>query len=155
MKTCIKCHEEKPAEEFYKGGTAKDGRFTECKSCNRERARLWQQRKRAANPDYEADVQLRHKYGISLVRYNELLSEQGGGCAICEATKPGGRGRRFHVDHDHACCPGGRSCGKCVRGLLCHACNVGLGAFGDDVERLTSAMAYLLSRRDVLTEVAF
>ena len=23
------------------------------------------------------------------------------------------------VDHDHKCCPGKKSCGKCVRGILC------------------------------------
>jgi hypothetical protein len=29
------------------------------------------------------------------------------------------------VDHDHACCQKkNRSCGKCIRGLLCHTCNI-------------------------------
>ena len=36
--------------------------------------------------------------------------------------------RNLSVDHDHACCPtGGRSCGKCARGLLCVRCNSCLG----------------------------
>jgi hypothetical protein len=31
------------------------------------------------------------------------------------------------VDHDHGCCPGRKSCGKCTRGLLHPACNSWLG----------------------------
>lgn len=84
------------------------------------------------------------RYGITTDQYDELLAAQGGGCAICGTTNPRGRGR-FHVDHDHACCPGQYSCGGCVRGLLCGACNPGLGAFGDDPDRLIAAAAYLLT----------
>lgn len=29
----------------------------------------------------------------------------------------------FAIDHDHRCCPGERSCGQCVRGIVCRACN--------------------------------
>lgn len=44
-------------------------------------------------------------------------------CDLC--GKP--REKRFAIDHDHACCPGATSCGKCVRGLLCMGCNLSLG----------------------------
>jgi hypothetical protein len=73
-----------------------------------------------------------------------MLAAQGGGCAICGATEPGGRGT-FHVDHDHGCCAGTnrKTCGSCVRGLLCNGCNIGLGAFADDTTRLAAAIAYL------------
>jgi hypothetical protein len=27
------------------------------------------------------------------------------------------------TDHDHECCPGRRSCGHCVRGVVCATCN--------------------------------
>lgn len=47
------------------------------------------------------------------------------------------------IDHDHACCGTKRTCGQCVRGILCGACNAGLGSFGDDTRRLVSAIAYL------------
>ncbi|WP_416371282.1 endonuclease domain-containing protein [Streptomyces sp. MB09-01] len=33
-------------------------------------------------------------------------------------------GRSFwNIDHDHACCGPGGSCGPCVRGVLCRMCN--------------------------------
>lgn len=48
------------------------------------------------------------------------------------------------VDHDHNCCPGSdKSCGKCVRGLLCKKCNTGIGMLGDSVEGLEQAVQYL------------
>jgi hypothetical protein len=49
------------------------------------------------------------------------------------------------VDHDHGCCPDEkRSCGGCVRGLLCLRCNTGLGY----IERMYElATAYLATIR--------
>jgi len=88
------------------------------------------------------------RYGVTVEQYDALLAAQGGGCAICGSKDPRGRGR-FHVDHDHSCCPGQKSCGQCVRGLLCGGCNPGLGAFGDDPERLIAAAAYLITSKEV------
>lgn len=34
---------------------------------------------------------------------------------------------KAHVDHDHACCHGNHSCGRCVRGVLHRGCNTALG----------------------------
>jgi len=59
------------------------------------------------------------------------------GCRIC------GSSDNPHVDHDHTCCPGDKTCGKCVRGILCAKHNVGLGAFNDSVAELKKAIAYL------------
>jgi hypothetical protein len=47
------------------------------------------------------------------------------------------------VDHDHTCCSGEITCGKCVRGLLCVRCNTVLGLLRDDPEILRAAIAYL------------
>lgn len=85
------------------------------------------------------------KYGVTLDQFNSMLSAQGGKCAICDATEPGGQGR-WVIDHDHACCPGKGSCGECVRGLLCNACNVGLGMFKDDPDLIRVGAEYLERR---------
>ena len=60
------------------------------------------------------------KYGITVEQYDEMLAQQNGVCAICKLVST--RGKLF-VDHDHACCPGQKAGGKCVRGLLCSSCN--------------------------------
>jgi hypothetical protein len=41
-----------------------------------------------------------------------------------------------HVDHDHRCCPGDYSCGRCVRGLTHEACNRRLGQVEAMLEEL-------------------
>jgi hypothetical protein len=83
-------------------------------------------------------------YGISAADYESMLATQGGGCAICSV--PPEPDRRLYVDHDHRCCPGRRSCGECVRGLLCRHCNLALGQFGDDPNRVAQAAEYLKRR---------
>lgn len=98
-----------------------------------------------------AERNLRSKHGLTVQQYDALLTAQGGGCAICGSTNAGGRwGERFHVDHDHNCCPPQKSCSGCRRALLCSPCNVGVGAFADNPDRLMAAAAYLLGRVDVL-----
>lgn len=46
-KTCTKCGETKPLEEFHKKRNMKDGLHSDCKECARERHRKW----RTANPE--------------------------------------------------------------------------------------------------------
>jgi hypothetical protein len=67
----------------------------------------------------------------------ETLARQSGHCALCPEPAD------LVIDHDHRCCPGPYSCGKCVRGLLCHRCNRGIGQLGDDADRLMAAAAYV------------
>lgn len=94
----------------------------------------------------ERGARTERKYNVN---YDQLLSEQGGRCRICDKTEPGGSGK-FHVDHDHACCPGkSNSCGACVRGLLCTRCNAGLGMFGDSPELMERAIRYVSARREL------
>ena len=85
------------------------------------------------------------RYGLTQEAYDELLAQQGGVCAICGSSDPKTHHGRWHIDHDHSCCSNKdqRTCGKCVRGLLCGQCNLGIGHFEDDVERLEAAIRYL------------
>lgn len=84
------------------------------------------------------DGALRLKYGITRERYEQILLEQDNCCAIClrKFTKD----RVPQVDHDHSCCPGEKTCGECIRGVLCRRCNhVLLGAANDDPQLLRRA----------------
>ena len=153
MRTCKKCGESKPLERFgiNKHGNPNGG----CKDC------LARIKREKYHGDPEArkrmlDGQKKWKYGLSREVFDSLLEAQGGGCAICGTREPGGKGD-WHIDHDHACCNlppngSGRTCGQCTRGLLCSSCNVGLGAFGDDINRMASAMAYLMSNVNLLQQ---
>lgn len=95
-----------------------------------------------------AHYQVCKNYNITPDDYHKMFESQGGVCAVCRVADPGGRG--WHVDHDHACCPeSAKSCGKCIRSLLCSNCNTGLGQFKDDPEILMSAIRYLESHGKV------
>lgn len=89
----------------------------------------------AENPDIRRCQNLRSRYGISLDQMMQLLAKQEGRCAICGSVEPKGRWNRWHVDHNHAT-------GE-VRGILCHPCNVGLGAFSDSADTMAKAVVYL------------
>lgn len=80
-------------------------------------------------------------------RYDALLAEQNGVCAICGVERPSvalhGAASGLAVDHAHACCPEPPTCGLCTRGLLCGSCNNGLGRFNDDSTLLRYAADYI------------
>lgn len=80
----------------------------------------------------ERAYQIKHKYGLDADQYRSMLEDQSGKCAIC--LVPFGD-HTPRVDHDHKT--------DAVRGLLCNACNTGLGAFRDSIDSLRSAVEYL------------
>lgn len=89
------------------------------------------------------DARIRNRYGISIETYEELLAEQGNKCALCFRDFSGKSGKAGpHIDHDHSCCAGRESCGFCIRGLLCHWCNIRIGV---DPGWLGRAVAYVES----------
>ncbi|MEU0858431.1 endonuclease domain-containing protein [Streptomyces griseofuscus] len=81
------------------------------------------------------------RYNLTPDAYAALLEAQEGVCAICR--QPDAAGKDLAVDHDHGCCHATRSCGRCVRGLLCTQCNLGVGRLKDDPERLRVAARYV------------
>lgn len=102
--------------------------------------RNWKKQKLISEPDYERDISLRKQFGITIHKYNEMLTAQNGTCAICFGTEKSvahtsKKRRNLTVDHCH-------KTGK-VRGLLCSCCNRGIGSFYDEINRLKSAIAYL------------
>jgi hypothetical protein len=143
LKKCSDCKEEKPLGEYYLRRGPRTSYWypnSHCKACTALRKRLWEQNNRETAPLRFRKSQLK-RYNLTLADYDDLLAAQGGVCAICKTSKPGGKGQ-FRVDHDHACCPERmRSCGKCIRGLLCNYCNLHLA--GKDPQRLRAALKYL------------
>ena len=69
------------------------------------------------------------RHHLTPERYREMRDEQGGVCPMCGDGFWWRLGKMMPlvIDHDHACCPKW-SCGRCVRGLLCHICNSALPA---------------------------
>jgi hypothetical protein len=127
---CLTCNVKKPIADFYKS-KSKRWPNSHCKGCQNQSARLTSR-----------SATLRYLYGISEEQYLALLASQENCCAICGLSQDASK-RMFSVDHDHTCCPGKRSCGLCVRGILCNRCNIFLGHANDSVEKLRSAILYL------------
>ena len=69
-------------------------------------------------------------HNISLLNFEEIYDSQQGLCKIC-SCEPGSRRDTLNLDHLHECCEYDlkRSCGKCIRGLLCRHCNVMIGYY--------------------------
>jgi hypothetical protein len=123
---CADCHEIKSFSEFNKQ-TGQPGNVKHhCRACDRV---------------YQHADRLWRMYKLTPAMVIAILEEQDG-CAICHSPEPLAK-HGWTVDHDHACCPGQYTCGKCVRGVLCQMCNVGLGSFRDSQEFLMQAVKYL------------
>jgi endogenous inhibitor of DNA gyrase (YacG/DUF329 family) len=84
---------------------------------------------------------LRGRYRLTQEAFDALRAAAGDKCEVC-GSEFQQRGD-IHVDHDHGCCPGSFTCGKCIRGLTCKNCNFMLGHAGDDPQRLQQGIDYL------------
>lgn len=80
---------------------------------------------------FKSHDNLHRRLGLTKTAYQSILESQGGGCKICGSVPDA----RLAVDHCH-------ETGN-FRGLLCSHCNVALGLFGDNPERLRRAAKYL------------
>ncbi len=148
---CPRCHRERAKRYRIANGDAKRERDRQYRAANAEcinakvraiykknpapfkaSARSYRDR----NPHKKKEYNLR-LYGLTLAEFNSMLAAQNGCCAIC-GHEPGGtvKQRKLCVDHCH-------KTGK-VRALLCGSCNIGMGLFGDDPERLIKAASYAM-----------
>lgn len=110
---------------------------------NKEKSHEYTRRYRLKNPGQHRNRYYQRMYGISLEDYNVFYEQQKGLCAICNKFQ-----KILHVDHDHNCCPGEKTCGKRIRGLPCRKCNVGL-AIVENEEFVRKSTKYLTSRKPI------
>lgn len=140
---CSGCDTSRPFSEFFNSRHGKAcGRCRACIYAARKQnpeaqltsSRRWRER----NPDKVRDAKWRaalRKHGLTASKYEWLLARQGGVCAVCPRTEANEKGHRLYIDHDHRT-------GE-VRGLLCGACNPGIGFFQDSPALLRRAAEYL------------
>lgn len=125
--TCSICGNTKPIEEFQKDRKRSLGYRRRCKTCcNKITAEY-----RSKSEDHYKSSWIKTVYGLE--NWFELIRLQNYKCAICGCDLD--MSKNTHIDHDH-------NTGK-VRGILCHSCNIGIGFFKDDIERIEKALVYL------------
>lgn len=136
-KKCTVCKKDTLLTEYYNKASSKDGKYSRCRSCDQIARKAWRTKHPIRSKESARRRQLKFVYGITEEDYQRMLVEQGGACAICQATenKYAGEFRSFAIDHNH-------DTGD-IRGLLCNQCNRGLGMLGDTVESLNRVVAYL------------
>jgi hypothetical protein len=166
MKQCSQCKRTEPRSMFSVNSRSNDGLDAWCKPC---RKAYYESRRNLKNPKrlpgqcrrcWRTEITVNDhtycqecktavgrearfkKFGISADQYVDLGRSQRWRCAIC-STLDGDGGRKLCIDHDHSCCPGVGSCGKCIRGLICFKCNVALGMVKDSPDTLKKMLDYL------------
>lgn len=115
-------------------GTTSSIQYSICRECR--------DKKTPDRKQYSRDWQLKKKYGLEIGEFEAWWISFRGKCGIClrELKRSEGKGNKTDsvvVDHDH-------STGK-IRGLLCAACNTGLGMFRDNIINLEKAIKWLKS----------
>lgn len=141
---CTRCGEEKDRENFPI--SPRTGRMHKwCFACI-EKYNEIHQRQQNVDAAYARRLDKVREYrmgkaleqhGLTMEGYLAMVEKQGDRCAICrtETCDPSGRMTRWCIDHDHVT--------GAVRGLLCRACNLGLGSFSDDVAKMRAAIEYI------------
>lgn len=122
-KLCYKCGESKSLDKFAKDRHSKDSLQSRCRICQAS------YRDREC-PKKRKDRRLQNLYGITLEAYNNMLSFQSSGCAVCGSDK------KLVLDHDH-------NNGQ-VRAILCNDCNLALGRVKDNPQTLLKLVDYLI-----------
>jgi hypothetical protein len=116
------------------------------RDANPEKSAAANKKYRDENPTYSkqwARAGNANKFGISL---EDALALQDNRCAMCLETEPRsnqGNLLPWAFDHDHACCPSGKGCPDCFRGVLCSNCNRSLGYAKDSATIMQRGAEYL------------
>lgn len=119
---------------FHRNKLSQDGFHTYCKICRGSKNRQSKYgRQELSGKEYNRQRQIYYKYRLTIDEYNTMLSR---GCDVCgdEATS---------VDHNHECCPGVKTCGNCIRGVLCTKCNLLEGKLSSNKELVIKILKYL------------
>ncbi len=103
---------------------------------NREKRNAYLKMWGKRNPKKKRGQKYRHRYGIDIEDYNDILKKQKDRCAICGTKELNRKNAKFFaVDHCHKT--------GVVRGLLCYSCNALLGKAKDNIDIFLSAIKYL------------
>ena len=87
-------------------------------------------------------TQIMIKYGLSKDIYDEMSKN---GCMVC------GSFENLSVDHDHSCCEykrDGKTCGKCIRGILCASCNFAEGRMKSNPDLILKLYKYVKKNQE-------
>lgn len=143
-KYCRICDNYKKINEFYKGPGI-DGLRSNCINCHAQDGANRYEEEYKGTEKFRNRVKREHlkrQYNITPADYEKILENQNYCCGRCGRNISQFK-NSLAVDHDHSCCSGEQSCGKCIRGLLCQPCNTGIGLLGDNLEGLIKAVDYL------------
>ena len=127
--------------EFRYNSRTIDGKYSQCKECERKSKMKDYYGKYRDGYSHQA---FKRFYGSSLHEYKKLLEDQNYTCAICNTA---------HTEEDKLCMDHNHKTGD-IRGLLCQNCNKGLGYLKDDIKLIDKAKEYLSKepiKRDFLS----
>jgi len=122
-RSCTKCGENKPLDNFHKNGSGKYGVSQRCKPCMNNFARN--------NRKENHSLYYARKYHTTPDIIDNVLKRVV--CDICGSQPK--ESKRHSIDHCHIT--------GVIRGLLCDDCNIGLGKFKDNPTLLEKAKEYL------------
>lgn len=137
-KFCTGCNQDLDLECFALASKSKDGRYYRCRKCESEKYKN-SRRNNTFDKEKQRWSHIKNTFGLTSEDYERMFAAQNGVCAICKQpeTKLSNLGTPINLAVDHC-----HSSGT-IRGLLCRDCNVGLGQFGDNPQRLSVAANYL------------
>jgi len=95
-----------------------------------ERTKKWQ----ISNPEQWKKLQNCSRYKMSHEEYDDMMESTGDSCPICNYDFNEGRYKR-NIDHCHDT--------GYVRGIICHRCNLAIGALEHDVSIFERAIEWL------------